>query len=63
MSIVSHARPYEARARRGAERLTRLADPRAAGVDNATLEAMLARFRAPWYVNFYMSLARWSAAR
>ena len=38
----------------GAEHLW-LADPRAAGVDNATLEAMLARFRAPWYVNFYMS--------
>jgi hypothetical protein len=38
----------------GAEQLC-LADQRAAGVDDATLEAMLARFRAPWSVNFYMS--------
>jgi hypothetical protein len=38
----------------GAQHLC-LADPRAAGVDDATLEAMLAHFRAPWYVNFYMS--------
>ena len=42
----------------GAEHLG-LADGRAAGVDDAKVEAMLARFRAPWYVNFYM---RWRTA-
>jgi uncharacterized membrane protein YkvA (DUF1232 family) len=49
VSICDHIR------REGGARHLCLADPRAAGVDDATLEAMLAHFRAPWYVNFYMS--------
>lgn len=43
----------------GAQQLC-LADPCAAGVADATLEALIAHFRAPWYVNFYMS---WRAVR
>lgn len=31
------------------------ADPHLAALDDATLEEMIVRFRAPWYVNFYMS--------
>ena len=30
-------------------------DPHSAALDDATLEEMIVRFRAPWYVNFYMS--------
>ena len=32
-----------------------LADRHAAGLDDATLEAMVARFRGPWFAQFYMS--------
>jgi hypothetical protein len=51
-AVVSHR--DHIRREGGAENLC-LADPRAAGIDDATLEAMLARFRAPWYVSFYLS--------
>lgn len=30
-------------------------DPNSAAFDDATLEKMIIRFQAPWYVNFYMS--------
>ncbi len=51
-AIVSYCDHYR---REGDAWQLYLADRHAAGLDDATLEAMVARFRGPWFAQFYMS--------